>query len=191
MGRAQAEHAAASLLSHLATQEDAQVGVLRSMVSLLSEHAGKERVVLAVLKTLNHVFNNDGLSSCSEPQLWKELLQQIKKQVTQSKKINKVQAGVQAMVGLLGIEAAADAVRSTALAFTVQNSLGHAYPRVRAVAADALYNALLVDDSILEDDEKSEEVQEILLESPWESDLPELEEPRKKLEILLGLRPAE
>ena len=189
IGRAQSEYAAGSLLAHLASAPESQCGVMRSMVTLMSENASKERIVLAVLKTLNHIFANDGFTDVDDEAGWEDLFKQIKKQIVQSKKITKVQAAVIAMVGLLGVESASS-VRSIALAFTVHKSLTHAYPRVRAVSAENLYNAILMDDSIVDDDDKSDEVQEILLESPWESELTELEEPLTRLSKLLDIDPS-
>jgi len=191
MGRAQAEHAAAALLAHLSEGDEPgerQRMVMRCMVDLLAEHARQERVVLSILKTLNHMFCNDALGAVEDGELWEELFAQLRKQVVQSKKITKIQAGVQAIIGMLGVDCLERDTAKAAMLFTVEKSLAHQYPRVRAVAADALYNALLVNDALTEDDEDaSEAAQELLLESPWEAEMEELEEPRGRLIEVLGL----
>ena len=82
---------------------------------------------------------------------------------------------------------------------------------MRAIAAETLYNAILMDDSIVEDvaedEEAADEVQvilatiiihaeiwclcqEILLESPWESDVSKFSEQHSRLCELLGVESA-
>ena len=77
---------------------------------------------------------------------------------------------------------------------------------MRTGAAEALYDVLLVNDSLCDDDEEASEeaqvphsgpachsddpalcMQEILLETPWESDLKEIAEPQARLTQLLAL----
>ena len=115
-----------------------------------------------------------------------ELFKLVKTEITKSGEPNKLVASVDVFCNLLPSENS-----TTVQKCMVQLSifLCHKFPRIRKVTASKLFEALLVYDNVISDDEKKDEINNILSDTNWELPVEELRPKRNQFCELVGVPP--
>jgi hypothetical protein len=123
----------------------ALVKLTAKLQGLFGDHAGDDRVVLPLMKTVELLLNAEVLNFLSEspaPNFGTGVLALVKAELARSTNVVKLFTGLNIGLSLLHV---AGAVRYGAMTLVLE-LLGHRYPRVRKHAAEQFYEKLLVDD---------------------------------------------
>jgi len=184
--------AKASLLEWISGQRKAGVAVIGSLYnrlsSLLDEHIRQARVMLPILTTLNFLFLNrcqDKAMESAASDFSPRLLRSLVSISGTSDDIRCLLAGIDVAVGLALLAKDTDSARMSASFLCTM--LLHRFPRVRSHAAEQLYVVVLERSDLLHDDESA--IDDIILNTPWASDLQALKAVSEQVASSLGVAP--
>ena len=145
------------------------------LTSLFTLHAGDDRVVLPLMKTVELVLESEVLDFLSaegveaergRPNLGVDLMARLNKELSRSTNVVKLFTGLNCALTLLHMS---DPVRYSAMQLVLE-LLGHRYPRVRKHAAEQFYTRLLVDERLVAPD-VYDLVLELLSQTVWDADV--------------------
>eukprot|EP00658_Telonema_sp_P-2_P068767 TRINITY_DN5773_c0_g1_i1.p1 TRINITY_DN5773_c0_g1~~TRINITY_DN5773_c0_g1_i1.p1 ORF type:complete len:604 (+),score=167.76 TRINITY_DN5773_c0_g1_i1:86-1897(+) len=191
-GKYTSEAAITALRGYLSTHPEAQLAVMVSLVKLINEKKGKASLTSTLVKALHSMLCADMFTAVTadEPVLMEGVEELVLVCERHAGELPLIVAAMSSTASMLMLEPdeEGDAAKLVGLPrrcveVVIRLGLGHNFPRVRSVTADALYNALQVRDDLWED-EIVEEVQDLLLETKWEADLMQLQQPLQQLEAL-------
>jgi len=145
------------------------------LTSLFTLHAGDDRVVLPLMKTVELVLESEVLDFLSaenveaergRPNLGVDLMARLNKELSRSTNVVKLFTGLNCALTLLHMSGP---VRYSAMQLVLE-LLGHRYPRVRKHAAEQFYTRLLVDERLVAPD-VYDLVLELLSQTVWDADV--------------------
>jgi hypothetical protein len=163
------------------------------LTSLLDAHAGDDRVVLPLLKTVELVLESEVLDFLSTnddgPNFGAGLMARVNRELARSTNISKLFTGLNCALALLHVPTAA--VRYGAMQLVLE-LLGHRYPRVRKHAAEMFYTKLLVDERLVAP-EVYDLVLDLLSQTVWDADMVAVRQERDAIaaavEVTLARQP--
>jgi hypothetical protein len=189
--------AGGALVSVLRDDDELQRDVSASLVAILKERAGVDRVTTPALRVLDTLFSAGCLGAVAPAPpappapLALELAAKLRAELKGSRDVAKLCLGVQALCHLAGLgKAAPGASRDEATCASTCATMGvlallvNRYPRVRRVAAEQLYVTLLGCEG---EDAETEEALELLSATRWDADLAAVKPARNSLYPMLGL----
>ncbi|XP_019853730.1 PREDICTED: tubulin-specific chaperone D-like isoform X2 [Amphimedon queenslandica] len=179
----------ASLLHYLSDKSKDELEPFAVLIlKIFDEHSRNPRVILPLLKTLDLLLTNASfhlfMSDTGEDSFPALLLDRVKLEVKGSRDPIIILNSICVFTGLLQFEVANKSSFSQLMLL-----LGHSFPKVRRITAERLYKALLMcgDSDLLPEDERGNEIFEILNETQWDGPLPDAREKRNRLCVLLDL----
>jgi hypothetical protein len=190
--------AGGALVSVLRDDDELQRDVSASLVAILKERAGVDRVTTPALRVLDTLFSAGCLGAVAPAPpappapLALELAAKLRAELKGSRDVAKLCLGVQALCHLAGLAraGAGDGSRDEATCASTNATLGvlallvNRYPRVRRVAAEQLYVTLLGCEG---EDAGAEAAVELLSATRWDADLAAVKPARNALYPMLGL----
>ena len=189
--------AGGALVSVLRDDDELQRDVSASLVAILKERAGVDRVTTPALRVLDTLFSAGCLGAVAPAPpappapLAAELAAKLRAELKGSRDVAKLCLGVQALCHLAGLgKAGPGASRDEATCASTCATMGvlallvNRYPRVRRVAAEQLYVTLLGCEG---EDAGLEEALELLSATRWDADLAAVKPARNALYPMLGL----
>lgn len=155
------------------------------LLSLFSEHAGEDRVILPLMKTLELLLEAevfDFLCCATPPTFGVDLLSKVKKELHRSTNVVKLFTGLNIALSLLKFSSELSKV---AMALLLE-LLGHRYPRVRKHAAEQFYTKLIIDDRLV-DPEVYDLVLSQLSLTVWDADVASARQERNEIAAAVGV----
>ncbi|XP_072167628.1 tubulin-specific chaperone D-like [Diadema setosum] len=178
------KHSTISLLSFLKNYKDLTV-FTSNLLKIFSDYQKVDRVSIPMMKMINLLLNSGCFQSFIDDPSHPfpiELLQIMKKEVAKSGDAQKLLTSIDVFCGLIQFEG--DTRKKTL--FQLMLFLCHRYPKVRGITANRLYEALMLEEDIV-GEENQEEVLSILSETNWQESQTKARPPRNRLCELLGV----
>ena len=190
--------AGGALTAALRDDPELQRDVFKTLVAILDERAGVDRVTTPLLRVLDACFSAGCLGAVAPAPpappapLAAALAAKLRAELKGSRDVAKLCLGVQALCHLAGLArvGAGDGSRDEATCASTNATLGvlallvNRYPRVRRVAAEQLYVTLLGCEG---EDAGAEAAVELLSATRWDADLAAVKPARNALYPMLGL----
>ena len=190
--------AGGALVAALRDDPELQRDVFKTLVAILDERAGVDRVTTPLLRALDACFSAGCLGAVAPAPpappapLAAALAAKLRAELKGSRDVAKLCLGVQALCHLAGLAraGAGDGSRDEATCASTNATLGvlallvNRYPRVRRVAAEQLYVTLLGCEG---EDAGAEAAVELLSATRWDADLAAVKPARNALYPMLGL----
>ena len=189
--------AGGALVAALRDDPELQRDVFKTLVAILDERAGVDRVTTPLLRALDACFSAGCLGAVAPAPpappapLAAALAAKLRAELKGSRDVAKLCLGVQALCHLAGLGKAGAGpahdeatCASTCATMGVLALLVNRYPRVRRVAAEQLYVTLLGCEG---EDAGTEEAIELLSATRWDADLAAVKPARNALYPMLGL----
>jgi tubulin-specific chaperone D len=160
-------------------------GLGQCLLSLMNRHRGDGRVMLPLLKTLNKLFSNQCLDIlvASDSKFAEYCLQNLRDEERICVDVHRLLAIADLAAALLSTPLETS-VEQGAIAFLCQ-LMGHSFPRVRGHTSQQLYIVLLNRTEQLPSDIA---LHDLVLNTPWASDIDAEDIHRAVDEISIGLR---
>ena len=159
---------------------------LSKLINLFDENLKIERITVPLMKTLEMLMSSDYLSQNELSDLMAAIHALSVKECNKSKNMGKLISAVGLFSSFLSFNDSTLVKKGTKSLLTM---LFHKFPKVRVVAAEKLYTALLVveDQSLVHDKEEDiEKAVEVLSETDWTQDLNNLPLTRVDMYALFG-----
>lgn len=177
-----------ALLVHLRSSSQPETLALRvakQMDALLVQHAGKDRIVVPLFKTLHLLVSSSCFDSLQPPTnpLPVAFFEMTQAELRGCKDVPKMQAGASLLCAL--IQFRHDSVRTPCLQ-TLLALLCHRYPKLRRHVGEQLYMALLTFSDLCPG-EGSEEAMRVLSETDWAGEVSSLKPIRDTLYPIFGV----
>ncbi|EOA23407.1 hypothetical protein CARUB_v10016587mg [Capsella rubella] len=168
----------------LKEQQSRESALCDDILWILEEYKKRDRVMVPCLKTIEILFRSKIFLNQETYTLsfYAAAVDSLAIELRASKDFTKLKAGL----AILGYIASVSDPISTKAFSQLLAFLGHRYPKIREVAAEQVYLALL-QNGILVAEEKMEKVIEIISESCWEADMESTKTQRLELCELAGL----
>ena len=189
--------AGGALVTVLRDDPELQRDVFKTLVAILNDRAGVDRVTTPLLRVLDVCFSVGCLGAVAPAPpappapLAAALAAKLRAELKGSRDVAKLCLGVQALCHLAGLgKADAGPVSDEATCASTNATLGllallvNRYPRVRRVAAEQLYVTLLGCEG---EDAGTEKAIELLSATRWDADLAVVKPARNALYPMLGL----
>lgn len=177
----------ASLFKELESMNQAQLEHFgRLLIKLFKAHQKDDRVTLPLLKCLDKILSSGWLQAILASDFSFDLFTLVKTEITKCGEPNKLVASIEVFCNLIQAENS-----STVSKCLVQLSifLCHKFPRIRKVTASKLFESLLMYDGVIPDEEKKEEINNILSDTNWDLPVEQLRPIRNRFCELAGVQP--
>lgn len=159
---------------------------LAKLIKLFEENLKNERITVPLMKTLEMLMSSDYLSHNDLSAQMSDIHALTVKECNKSKNMGKLISAVGLFSSFLSFNDDQLVKKGTK---TLLYMLYHNFPKVRVVAAEKLYTALLVveDQSLVHDKEEDiEKAVEVLSETDWTQDLKKLPLTKGEMYALFG-----
>lgn len=157
------------------------------LIKLFKAHQKDDRVTLPLLKCLDKILSSGWLTAAILASDFSfDLFTLVKTEITKCGEPNKLVASIEVFCNLMQAENS-----NTASKCLVQLSifLCHKFPRIRKVTAAKLFESLLMYDNVITDEEKKEEINNILSDTNWDLPVEQLRPIRNRFCELAGVQP--
>lgn len=156
------------------------------LVKIFKKFQKVDRITLPLLKSLDQMFTSGWLQNILNTEFAFEIFTLVKTEITKCGEPNKLVSSIDVFCNLLQAEHV-----TTVQKCLVQLSifLCHKFPRIRKVTAAKLFETLLMYDTVITDDEKRDEINNILSDTNWDLPVEELRPIRNKFCELVGVQP--
>eukprot|EP00124_Ichthyophonus_hoferi_P000418 Ihof_evm11s15 gene=Ihof_evmTU11s15 len=183
-GESTVRHATSCLLSYMIGLDVQEVGVLGDiLLNLLRENKSCDRIVIPLLKTTDMLLANGCFANHpSKDNFGLGLVNIVKIEMATTSDFNKLSAALGVLCSLLQFDGP---IRHQAL-LRVLLLIGHRFPRLRKLAAEQLYVAMVTWEGIAPI-ESACDVTALLEETEWGGPMDEVREFRDELCSLLGI----
>ncbi|CAG8486755.1 6341_t:CDS:2 [Paraglomus brasilianum] len=154
-----------------------------ALLEVFRVYGKQDRVVVPLLEVIDLLFEAGALQKGIDCGFdFQELFDKVKKEVSKSRDIRKLSAGVRVYCGFVTL---GGTLRTKALQHLL-SYLVHPFPKIRRLAADQLYITLTA--TIVEDEpDEMVEIEEILSTIDWSDPVSKLKEIRDRLYPLLNV----
>ncbi|RUS69826.1 hypothetical protein EGW08_022413 [Elysia chlorotica] len=186
------KHSSGSLRDYLHSIQD-KPDVLHNFVSVLlqvfRDFQRDDRVTYPMMRSLDHILSwgvLEAIAGTESDSLPLQILDTVKKEVSKSGKLKKLQAAADVYCGLIQFEGEP---RTRSL-FQLMLLLCHQYPRVRKTTSEKIYETLLAYDEVVPEENVSD-VMALLGDTQWDlevENMDELREKRNSLCDMLGVK---
>ena len=155
-------------------------------LKIFQDYQKNDRVTLPLLKCLDQILTSGWLQPILSQDFSYQVFVLAKNEITKCGEPNKLVSSIDVFCNLLQCENPA-----TISKCLVQLSifLCHKFPRIRKVTAAKMFETLLVYDSVITDETKKDEINNILSDTNWDLSVEELRPIRNQLCELAGVQP--
>ncbi|XP_067938122.1 tubulin-specific chaperone D-like [Watersipora subatra] len=180
------KHSNSALLNHVQSGDTDQrlSNMSSAIVDIFKKHSKVDRVTIPLMKMTSQLLASgvyEDVASNPDLQFPLELLAQIKEEIAKCGDPQKLMTASELLCGLLMFYGA---IRNKCL-FQLSILLCHRFPIVRKVTANSLYESLITNDDIVEDN--SEEIMSLLSDNHWDKPVADLRPIRNQLCQLFGI----
>ncbi|KAG7398260.1 hypothetical protein PHYBOEH_011433 [Phytophthora boehmeriae] len=164
------------------------------LVTLLSRHHHDDRVTIPLMKTMASLLESNLLrflfekrqaddgSATTATNFGERLYEALRDEIQKCTAVPKLDAAISVLIGLLPSDPETEVKSLRALVLF----LGHRFPKVRKLTAEKLYTRLLLHEEVV-NEEKYDEVVEILSDTAWDASITQVRAARNELLELLEM----
>ncbi|CAG8798261.1 11150_t:CDS:2, partial [Racocetra persica] len=153
------------------------------LLNILRHNEKQDRIAIPLLEVLDLLFESGTLQKIDLDLFsFADLFECVKKEISGTREIRKITACMRVLCGMTSLDGT---VRNRSL-YQLLSLLVHPFPKVRRSTADQLY--LTLTGSIEDESEEMLKIEDILVNTDWDSPVPQLKELRNQLYPLLGLK---
>jgi hypothetical protein len=159
---------------------------VNNILTIFLQNQKVDRITLPGMKFLDSILNSGWLEPILSSDLSFDIFSVVKTEITKCGEPNKLVHSVDVFCALLQSKNP-----TTVNKCLIQLSifLCHKFPRIRKVTAQKIFETLLIFDDIIQDEETTEQVNGILSDTNWDSQLEEIRPIRNRFCELVGVQP--